>query len=34
MNMEEINLQAPAINLDMPKINENFNKKEPMPAKW
>ena len=27
MNMEEINLQAPAINLDMPKINENFNKR-------
>ena len=31
MNMEEINLQAPAINLDMSKINENFNKPEPMP---
>ena len=26
-----LNLQAPAINLDMPKINENFNKPEPMP---
>lgn len=31
MNMEEMNLQAPVINLDMPKINEAMNQKEPMP---
>lgn len=31
MNMEEMNLQAPVINLDMPKINEAMNQKEPIP---
>lgn len=31
MNMEEMNLQAPVINLDLPKRNEEAQKPEPMP---
>ena len=31
MNMEEMNLQAPVIDLDMPKMNESINKTEAAP---
>lgn len=31
MNMEEMDLQTPVINLDLPKMNENIPKPEPMP---